>query len=522
MADKINKNKHRLSRVFKRALALFIIVIINFNSFSAVVSSNDGSAFITKAEFDALVNDFNSRIEDYEKSIDAKIDGAIAEYLAGLATASSYIMEDLIHVAKVNNNNNLKFIQWKIPQASKDVDDVSAGFHLMWSWGSGTNNNETLGRTYGYITVSNQEAWAGSMALRRYTDYTDIEANYTNSYYYAYFPFASSNEVEYISEGNTTDFVLKDLHRFRCHFDIMASKFVVTAAQNSVALADLDYAPTTITCDFTGGLTKNGPGTINGPNVSVGSISARPQMTITHSYSLTSSSDSTNNDFLNYNIARTISGNAHFIDYSFRNNYNNHGQVDLEIQATRPISNIADYKGQNSGTAVQALREGTTWSSLTGKKGYGNNTSFRFKYNHQQIYNLNWPNLVNDFYSTYFNTPYYKYYGIPICKPNKMTGDITFKLKFTNTKVGDIYPAFTYQINDVKFSNGDLPSASNVLYNETVPQGNSSYTKEITITKDTVKDTTNGDYLYIKIQPSVENQIVSVDTEGDILITIEA
>ena len=89
MADKINKNRHRLSRVFKRALALFIIVIINFNSFSAVVSSNDGSAFITKAEFDALVNDFNSRIEDYEKSIDAKIDGAIAEYLAGLATTAT-------------------------------------------------------------------------------------------------------------------------------------------------------------------------------------------------------------------------------------------------------------------------------------------------------------------------------------------------------------------------------------------------------------------------------------------------
>ena len=54
MADKINKNKHRLSRVFKRALALFIIVIINSNSFSAVVSLNDGSAFITKAEFDTL------------------------------------------------------------------------------------------------------------------------------------------------------------------------------------------------------------------------------------------------------------------------------------------------------------------------------------------------------------------------------------------------------------------------------------------------------------------------------------
>ena len=52
MADKTSKikeinHKHKLfSKIFKRALALFIIVIINFNSFSAVVSSNDGSAFI--------------------------------------------------------------------------------------------------------------------------------------------------------------------------------------------------------------------------------------------------------------------------------------------------------------------------------------------------------------------------------------------------------------------------------------------------------------------------------------------
>ena len=521
MADKLRK-KYRFGKIFKRAMALFIIVIINFNSYAAVVSSNDGSAFITKAEFDALVNDFNSRIEDYEKSIDAKIDGAIAEYLAGLATASSYIVEDLIHVAKANSNNNLKFIRWKPPQATKDVDDVSAGFHCMWAWGCGDPSNATSGDTYGYITVSNHQSWAGSMTMRRYTNYTDVNADYTNSYYYANFPFSNADEVNYISTGNTTDFELSSLYRWRCHFDIVASRFNVTSAQNSVALADLDYAPTSITCDFTGELTKNGPGTINGPRVSVGSVvNTTPQMTITHLYSLTSSSDSTNNDFLNYNIVGTISGNAHFIDYTFRNNYNDQSQVNLEIQRTPPISDTTAYRGDNSGTAMQARNGSLTWAVATGKKGYGNNTSFKFKYNHQKIYNLNWANLVNGFYSIYFNESYYKYYGIPICKPNKMTGDITFKLKFTNTKIGDVYPAFTYQINDVKFSNGDLPS-SGALYSETVPQGNSTYTKDIKITKDTVKDTTNGDYLYIKIQPSVANQIVSVDTEGDILITIEA
>ena len=140
MADKINKNRHRFSRVFKRALALFIIVIINFNSFSAVVSSNDGSAFITKAEFDALVNDFNSRIEDYEKSIDAKIDGAIAEYLAGLATSIA-VSGNTLFSSIVGDNNitcqigdtGLPFVKGNIgvdytfTMNATDVDDPREG-----------------------------------------------------------------------------------------------------------------------------------------------------------------------------------------------------------------------------------------------------------------------------------------------------------------------------------------------------------------------------------------------------------
>ena len=126
MADKTSKikeinHKHKLlSKIFKRALALFIIVIINFNSFSAVVSSNDGSAFITKAEFDALVNDFNSRIEDYEKSIDAKIDGAIAEYLAGLATSSSINLKSLIEILS-EENKTFSNANWNNYNASNTV-----------------------------------------------------------------------------------------------------------------------------------------------------------------------------------------------------------------------------------------------------------------------------------------------------------------------------------------------------------------------------------------------------------------
>ena len=67
----------------KKALCLIFAFLFSINSFAAVVSDNDGSAFITKAEFEAMKKDFDSQIDNYNNSIDAKIDGAIASYLAG-------------------------------------------------------------------------------------------------------------------------------------------------------------------------------------------------------------------------------------------------------------------------------------------------------------------------------------------------------------------------------------------------------------------------------------------------------
>ncbi|MBP3200655.1 MAG: hypothetical protein J6M39_03310 [Lachnospiraceae bacterium] len=42
------------TRIVKRVLALFLVVLMSIESFCAVVGDNDGSAFITKAEFVAL------------------------------------------------------------------------------------------------------------------------------------------------------------------------------------------------------------------------------------------------------------------------------------------------------------------------------------------------------------------------------------------------------------------------------------------------------------------------------------
>ena len=56
---------------------------MSIESFAAAVSDNDGAAFITKAEFDSLKNEFQTQINQYNTSIDNKINGAISSYLAG-------------------------------------------------------------------------------------------------------------------------------------------------------------------------------------------------------------------------------------------------------------------------------------------------------------------------------------------------------------------------------------------------------------------------------------------------------
>ena len=86
----------------KKLLALFLVVLMSIDSLAAVVSDNDGSAFITKAEFDSLKNNFQSQIDNYNVNIDAKIDSAIAAYISGLTIEAQAEQENLI--TKTSNN----------------------------------------------------------------------------------------------------------------------------------------------------------------------------------------------------------------------------------------------------------------------------------------------------------------------------------------------------------------------------------------------------------------------------------
>ena len=79
----------KFSKITKRILSLFLVAILNTTSYAAV-GGNDGSAFVTKAEFDALVNTFNEQMDNYSDNIITKIDGAIANYIAAQSASNTF------------------------------------------------------------------------------------------------------------------------------------------------------------------------------------------------------------------------------------------------------------------------------------------------------------------------------------------------------------------------------------------------------------------------------------------------
>ena len=57
-------------------ICILSILLLCCSVFASVVSDNDGSAFITKAEFDNMLETYNKNIDAYNSGLNAKIDSA--------------------------------------------------------------------------------------------------------------------------------------------------------------------------------------------------------------------------------------------------------------------------------------------------------------------------------------------------------------------------------------------------------------------------------------------------------------
>ena len=128
-------------KIYKNIIVALCIMVLCVNNFAAVVSDNDGSAFITKAEFDSLKNNFQSQLDQYNSNIDNKIDAAIASYLSGLNISVSrtfdVINKNWNQVTFINgvfdNDYKVPDIYYLLAAGGYFQSDITAGGVRDWS-----------------------------------------------------------------------------------------------------------------------------------------------------------------------------------------------------------------------------------------------------------------------------------------------------------------------------------------------------------------------------------------------------
>ena len=167
---------------WKKILIVFALIICMSSSrFAAIVSDNDGSAFVTKSEFEALKSDFNSQIDNYNLSIDRKIDGAIGQYLAGLNLAKKEVLPTKYYDYKIDGND----LGWYGKTTGANIN-LNTNYYLV-------NNIEASIRMYRYSATDSKFLykrykgtgvwWPGSTTSHAQTDInvrTDVDAVYNN------------------------------------------------------------------------------------------------------------------------------------------------------------------------------------------------------------------------------------------------------------------------------------------------------------------------------------------------------
>ncbi len=137
---------------------IVLIIVLSINTFAAIVSDNDGAAFVTKAEFEALKDSFAAQINNYNSSLDGKIDGAIASYLAGTRLSKKVILKNTYLNYRLYTDQYIKDIMW-----------TKANDYCVKQAVAANGDKQTLWQDvlwYNFYTIGDSSAWrAGSQHL---------------------------------------------------------------------------------------------------------------------------------------------------------------------------------------------------------------------------------------------------------------------------------------------------------------------------------------------------------------------
>ena len=471
--------------MFKRFFTLLLVVLMSIESIGAVVSDNDGSAFITKAEFDSLKNNFQSQIDQYNTSIDSKIDGAIASYLAGISMEKKSVLSNLIPAYQAVDNYSIYFADKATAFTNTDNNNfLKGGWWLFWTYGW----NIVASQKCGIVNIS-------SGVCNNHRLY--IEPETVNSYKY-WLKSVNVNGAAVYSPYSSEVLNMNQI--------VKATRFISTWA-NSTTHSETGLTTTDGVLDFRN-LSTPGSTTVGSYNVGWVNFD-----NIDGNIELTYGTVNFNNRWhvMNASGECNTTSNNYCVD------------VDKKYDLTEEIYTNSRFHGSRPGIQAQEFQVADHSVNPNAQVVREGQPNFTVYFKVPKVLTMKNADLANWVTTQSLGIKVPQYAGLPIVKlPGK--GKIKFKYKVLHYNLQTASETATASskiaLKSKQFINStiDNENISDLLFTKSDCLNNEEYTAEFDI-EDARSD--GSSYLYVKIAPTSNDVYAKIEIVGDIEYTAE-
>ena len=479
MKKDLNKLKMCTNSI-KSFLVLLLVFIYSLNTYSAVVSDNDGSAFITKAEYDSLKNSFQSQLDSYNTQLDYKIDSAIAGYLAGIKAGRSVMLENYVEKLYSQNKWANSFADKSSPIAGSNNNKFTkGGWWLFW--------------VYGWNTVASTVNGQCNLASNHYAAH-DLALNPSSVESLKW--FVKGYELNGNKYYGPYDNKLYNINQF-----VYIQRIISTWNNGSTTHS----ASSRIWIDQTFDLTAlSVPGTTNAGSYNAGWVNFdNIQGTIILNYSLYGDNKRQWAAMSSSGSCDTSSTYNYCIDYDKQNDLTESGSENTRFAST--------YGSQWQEFNPRVPSNGVS-------EGKANVPKFTLNFKTPKCLSLRNVDLYNWVASEYIGKRVPMYAGIPMTKVPKK-GKIKFNFHIEDLALADDTPKTTdnatIAVKASEFLNTEINSESTLLFYAENCKQNVNYTAEFNIDVD--KDT----ILYLKATPNNSASYVRLFIDGNPTYTME-
>ena len=218
-----------LKKMFKTILVLSLCIGVVLPT-NAAVSVSDGSAFVTKAEFAADLNNLSNRMAQLENSLDAKIDSLVSSYLTRNGIWNGARVDINYGITELKNSNfisvfyngdtnkvvwtenatiektGMAFVSVKIGFTYESSDYAVSRPHLRYAGGcwNGVDTQTTLYLRINETTGTNTEVRSSTVLSSGVQTAQTTNFNpQTQGRIYMQLPAATFTLLAFVSKGNT-------------------------------------------------------------------------------------------------------------------------------------------------------------------------------------------------------------------------------------------------------------------------------------------------------------------------------